>query len=104
MKYNIVELQNATHCDNAYVGYKADILNFLRGQLKGYVEDIPTDVVRVENGNYTCFEDFDLEHIKIVEIASKVIVDICEHANDNSLIQVSDVLYDTMKWNYVSIN
>lgn len=100
---NIVELQHTTY-ENSYIGYKKDVLNFLRGQLKMYVEDIPADKIQIDNGSYTCFEDFDHEHMQIVAITSEVIVNIEECAKDNSLIIVDDVLFESMKWNYADIS
>ena len=79
----IIELKDVARNENAYVGYKSDLLVFLAKELKEYVEMIPSA------------EDFDIWHMEIVEHTSKVILDLANEQEDE-LYVVYDVLFETM--------
>ena len=86
----IIELENTIH-ENAYIGYKRNMLKFLKQQLKEYVETIPSA------------ESFDYDYLLAIKACSDQIINIEEHADNDNLLMVYDVLFETMGISYAQI-
>ena len=88
----IIKLRDIPRNEDCYVGYKDDLVVFLASQLKEYVEMIPSA------------DDFDLEHLEIIERTSKIMLDLANEEKEDELFIVYDVLWGTMCYKHAEVN
>jgi len=85
----VIELKDVYY-ENAYIGYKSNMLPFMAEKLKEYVEHIPSG------------EDFDRYQVVTINVTTKIILEI-ENLETDELLLVTDLLHDSVSWREVGI-